>query len=92
MSLERAFAVALLAGLAAGCNNENINVKELALTRFQIAVSGQTVYLLDGASGDLWRLNESGTAWQRQAERPADVRAVDLGELLAPPTPTTPAG
>jgi len=77
--------------LLAACNNENVNVKGgVGFDRFQLALRGSEVLLLDGATGDLWQLEQEGgvTVWQRLAERPADVRVVGIDDLLRPPTPT----
>lgn len=83
-----ALAVALTA-----CNDTGDQISNTAIqvNRFQAVVSSTDTLMLDAATGDLWKLDESpgdqGARWVRYANAPADVKSVDPDQVLHPPGP-----
>jgi hypothetical protein len=79
-----------LACAAGGCwnGNDSINNSVVGMMRFQALVTPMETLLIDGATGDVWRLDETSAgeldaAWARYAAGPADARQLDLNELLS---------
>ena len=58
-------------------------------TRFQVAATQDDIFMLDAATGDLWKLEEAmdGAHWQHHAEAPGDVKPIDPDSILHPPRP-----
>ena len=94
MNFRRVALLALALGAAfTACNNNNDQISNTAIqvNRFQALTNSTDTLMLDAATGDLWKLDESpgdeGARWVRYANAPTDVKSVDPDQVLHPPGP-----
>jgi len=91
MSLRRVLAVCIpalaLSTALSACREDQISTTQIQPMRFQFLSTSSEVLMLDGATGDVWKLEEdvdSGT-WHHYAKAPGDVRGIDQEAILRPP-------
>lgn len=75
-----------LACAVAACNHDNIDNGSVGMPRFQLVTGSVDTFLLDAATGDLWRLDEQPggepASWERYAGGPDDARKLDSKALV----------
>lgn len=82
-----ALALVLALGGLAACNNNNTNVPPSSMGRFQLVLGPVDYFLVDTATGDVWKADESTdpASWARYANGPTEFRALDAAGIPEPP-------